>query len=113
MNTHYISRSAGIMALALLAGCGNQAASSSSLSGTYGSPNDQGSITFHADGSVLLNVGGQQVATTYTVASGKVEIKPPAGAGGGENMRFSIDNDGCLHGDLGGMNSRERICKND
>lgn len=110
MNTHDISVSTALMSLVLLAGCGQQA-SPSSLAGTYGSPDDQGSITLHADGTALLDVGGQQVATTYTVGGGKVEIKPPAEAGGGESMRFNIDSDGCLHGDLGGSSSRERICK--
>lgn len=81
MNAHHISKTAGLIALALLAGCGHQTPTSPSLSGTYGSPDDQGSITFHPDGTVLLHVGGQHVATTYTLDGDQVEIRPPAGMG--------------------------------
>lgn len=115
MNTHRISKTAGLAALVatlLMAACGQQTSTTPSLSGTYRSPDEQGSITFHPDGTVLLHVSGQNIATTYTLAGDQVEIKPPAGLGpgAGPNLHLKIDGNGCLYGDLGGMDPHEKVC---
>lgn len=80
-------RTAAVLVLALLAGCGR------SLSGTYG---EKGGVNFefHSNGKVELDILGPVQEATYVVEDGKVKITN----GQQGTMVLKIDDKGCLDG---------------
>ena len=97
-----------IAAIALLARCRHT--TPTSLPGTYGPSTATKTMTFHRNGTLLLNMGGgPSIASKYSISDGKLGIALPGGEGRSVEMEFKIDGNGCLTSDAEG-NPIKKVC---